>query len=155
MYDPHKLIKKYDMIIISCLNEKDFDKVLEIEKTLFINPMTSAQLYNFSKQECFRIWKLDIGKIIGYVSFFKIKDEVEIIKIGIDKSYQRKNYGSYFFCEMKRIGINKIFLEVSCENIGAINFYLKNGFFKIGKRKAYYKQKDGSRIDAFTFSLKF
>ena len=141
------------MFTISNLNKKDYGKILKIEKTLFINPMTLTELSNFSKQECFHIWKIDIGKIIGYVSFFKIKDEAEIIKIGIDKLYQRKNYGSQVISEMKRIGIKKIFLEVSIENVEAINFYLKNGFYKIGIRKEYYKQKDGSRIDALTFSL--
>ena len=143
------------MITISELNENDFEEVLEIEKILFINPMTLAELTNFSKQDSFRIWKIDIGKIIGYVSFFKIKDEAEIIKIGIEKSYQRKNYGSYVISEMKRIGIKKIFLEVSVENVKAINFYLKNGFYKNGIRKGYYKQKNNTRVDAFIFSLEF
>ena len=143
------------MITISELNENDYIKVLQIEKILFINPMTLTELTNFAKQDSFRIWKIDIGKIIGYVSFFKIKDEAEIIKIGIEKSYQRKNYGSYVISEMKRIGIKKIFLEVSVENVKAINFYLKNGFYKAGTRKGYYKQKDNTRVDAFIFSLEF
>ena len=143
------------MITISELNKNDYIKVLQIEKTLFINPMTLAELTNFSKQDSFRIWKIDIGKIIGYVSFFEIKDEAEIIKIGIEKSYQRKNYGSHVISEMKRIGIKKIFLEVSVENIKAINFYLKNGFYKTGIRKGYYKKKNNIRVDAFIFSLEF
>ena len=143
------------MFIISNLNKKDYRKILKIEKTLFINPMTLTELSNFSKQEWFYSWKIDIGKIIGYVSFFKIKDEAEIIKIGIDKSYQRKNYGSNVISEMKKIGIKKIFLEVSVENVKAINFYLKNGFYKAGTRKGYYKQKDNTRVDAFIFSLEF
>ena len=141
------------MITISELNENDYDKVLQIEKKLFIHPMTLNDISNFSKQDSFIIWKIDIGKIIGYVSFFKIKDEAEIIKIGIEQPYQRKNYGSYVISKMKRIGIKKIFLEVSVENVKAINFYLKNGFYKTGIRKEYYKQKNGSRIDALTFSL--
>ena len=141
------------MITISELNENEYIKVLQIEKILFINPMTLEELTNFSKQDSFRIWKIDIGKIIGYVSFFEIEDEAEIIKIGIEKSYQRKNYGSYVISEMKRMGIKKIFLEVSVENIKAINFYLKNGFYKTGIRKEYYKQKDNTRVDAFRFSL--
>ena len=143
------------MFIISNLNKKDYHKILKIEKTLFINPMTLTELSNFSKQEWFYIWKIDIGKIIGYVSFFEIKDEAEIIKIGIEKSYQRKNYGSHVISEMKRIGIKKIFLEVSVENIKAINFYLKNGFYKTGIRKGYYKKKNNIRVDAFIFSLEF
>ena len=141
------------MIKISCLKKNDFNKVLKIENALFTNPMTLSELYSYSKQKAFRIWKIDIGHIIGYVSFLRIKDEAEIIKIGIDKSYQRKNYGSSLIHEMKKTGIKKIFLEVSVENNEAINFYLKNGFYKIGKRKEYYKYIDGSRVDAFMFCL--
>ena len=141
------------MITISCLDENDYNKVLEIEKKLFINPMTLYDLSNLSMQDSFITWKIDIGKIIGYVLFFKIKDEAEIIKIGIDKSYQRKNYGFFLIQKMKGIGIKRIFLEVSVDNIQAINFYLKNGFCKIGTRKNYYKQNDNTRLDAFIFSL--
>ena len=141
------------MFTISNLNKKDYIKILRIEKKLFINPMTLNDLSNFSEQEHFYFWKIDIGKIIGYVSFFKIKDEAEIIKIGITKSYQRKNYGTQLLFEMKRIGIKKIFLEVSIENFEAINFYLKHGFKKTGIRKDYYKKKDGSRCDAIIFAL--
>ena len=43
------------MIIISELNKNDYIKVLQIEKILFINPMTLAELTNFSKQDSFRI----------------------------------------------------------------------------------------------------
>ena len=143
------------MIKISNLETKDYSEFLKIEKKLFINPMTLIELSSFAKQECFKIWKIDIGHIVGYISFFKIKDEVEIIKIGINRAYQRKNYGSYLISEMKIIGIKKIFLEVSAHNIQAINFYLKNGFYKSGERKNYYKQIDGSRIDAYTFCLEF
>ena len=143
------------MIKIGSLNKKDYNKVLKIEEKLFINPMTLNELLIFSKQDCFRIWKIEVGNIIGYISFFKVNDEAEIIKIGIDNLYQRKNYGSYLIYEMKRIGIKKIFLEVSVENTQAINFYLKNGFYETGKRKEYYRQKDGSRIDAFKLCLKF
>ena len=55
---------------------------------------------------------------------------------------------------MKKAEVNYFFLEVSVENIFAINFYFKNGFYKIGERKMYYKQKDNSRIDALTLCLK-
>ena len=142
------------MIKIQPLKENDFKRVLEIEKELFQDPMTYSELVNFTKQDCFKIWKMEINQIIGYVSFFKIKNEIEIIKIGIDKAYQGKGYGSCLINEMKKAEVNYFFLEVSVENIFAINFYFKNGFYKIGQRKMYYKQKDNSRIDALTLCLK-
>ena len=80
------------MIKIQPLKENDFKRVLEIEKELFQDPMTYSELVNFTKQDCFKIWKMEINQIIGYVSFFKIKNEIEIIKIGIDKAYQGKGF---------------------------------------------------------------
>ena len=87
--------------------------------------------------------------------FLSRKDEIEIIKIGIMKSCQRKNYGSLIINKIKKLNeIRKIFLEVSFENTQAINFYLKNGFIKIGTRKAYYKV-NMKRIDALRLLFKF
>ena len=57
--------------------------------------------------------------------------------------------------EIKRLNIKKIFLEVSVLNINAINFYLKNGFQKIGVRKGYYTNKNSSKIDALRLIFKY
>ena len=71
------------------------------------------------------------------------------------KSCQRKNYGSLIINKIKKLNnIRKIFLEVSIENTQAINFYLKNGFKKIGIRKAYYKV-NKQRIDALRLLFEF
>ena len=76
-------------------------------------------------------------------------------EICIIKSCQRKNYGSLIINKIKKLdNIKKIFLEVSVENTQAINFYLKNGFKKIGIRKAYYKVKK-QRIDALRLLFEF
>ena len=101
------------------------------------------------------IWKIEIIKIIGFVHFFHVKDEIEIIKICIIKSHQRKNYGSMLINEIKKLKIKKIFLEVSVQNVNAINFYLKNGFKKIGVRKGYYAGKKNTRVDALRLINKF
>ena len=76
----------------------------------------------------------------------------EIIKLGIMKSHQGKNYGSYLIQKIKSLPIKKIFIEVSCLNKIAINFYIKNGFKKIGIRKNYYILKNNSRTDALRLS---
>ena len=142
------------MITINPINKSDYYKILQIEQSLFEDPMTQIELNNFVSQNYFKIWKIEKDRIIGYVSFYKVKEEVEIIKIGIMKSYQRKNYGSCLIKELKKLNIQKIFLEVSSENIHTINFYIKNGFKKIGLRKKYYKSINGPNIDAIRLCLK-
>ena len=142
------------MYQISDVNENDYKKILQIEKQLFEYPWNIKDLSKFAELEYFRIWKIELNEIIGYVLFFDIKNEIEIIKIGVTKDHQRKNCGSFFINEMKKKGTQNIFLEVSSANMEAINFYYKNGFKKTGIRKSYYQVKDETRIDALTLCLK-
>ena len=50
--------------------------------------------------------------------------------------------------------LKKITLEVSKNNIPAINLYQKNDFYKIGERKNYYLFQNNLRIDAFILEKK-
>ena len=140
--------------VISC-KKSDYDTLIQIEKSIFQNPMSKIELKNFEKQAVFKIWKIEEKKIVGFVSFFHVKDEIEIIKICIIKTHQRKNFGSIIIDEIKKLSIKKIFLEVSVQNIIAINFYLKNGFQKIGVRKEYYTNNNRSKTDALRLCFEF
>ena len=142
------------MISINSVEKSDCLKLIEIEKDLFHDPISIVELENYLNEDAIKIWKLQTTKIIGFVCFYHVKDEVEILKIGVLKSYQRKKYGSLIINEIKKLKIKKIFLEVSEQNINAINFYFKNGFKKIGVRKGYYASNDSSRTDALRLILK-
>ena len=142
------------MIHISLCKKRDYKTLRQIEKSIFKDPISVNELKSFEMNESHVIWKIEKIKIIGFVCFFHVRDEIEIIKICIIKSHQRKNYGSILINEIKKLNIKKIFLEVSIENVNAINFYLKNGFQKIGVRKGYYANDKSSRIDALRFCAK-
>ena len=142
------------MVHISLCKKSDYKTLIQIEKSIFKHPISVNELKSFEINESHVIWKIEKIKIIGFVCFFHVRDEIEIIKICIIKSHQRKNYGSILINEIKKLNIKKIFLEVSIENVNAINFYLKNGFQKIGVRKGYYANDKSSRIDAFRFCAK-
>ncbi len=143
------------MISINSAKKEDLLKLIEIEKDVFDYPMSVEELENHFNENTIKIWKIFTRKIIGFTIFYHVKDEIEIIKIGISKSYQRQNYGSLIINKVKKLNdIKKIFLEVSVENTQAINFYLKNGFKKIGIRKAYYKT-NKQRIDALRLFFHF
>ena len=141
------------MIKINPIQKSDYFKILQIEQNLFKNITIQKEWYNVPSQSSVRIWKIEEDKITGYMSFYQVMDEVEIIKIGVIKSYQRNGYGSFLIKELKKLNIKKIFLEVSTENVKAINFYLKNGFKEIGLRKRYYKSKSGIKVDALRLSF--
>ena len=143
------------MINIKQVKKSDLSKLIEIDKDIFDYPASIKDFENYFKEDTIKIWKISIQKIIGFVIFYHVKDEIEIIQIGIMKSCQRKNYGSLIVNKLKKLkDIRKIFLEVSVENTQAIKFYLKNGFKKIGIRKAYYRV-NKERVDALRFSFEF
>ena len=133
---------------ISPCNKQEYYLIANLEKSLFDSPFSIKDLENMSLQEAFKIWKIYGDSLIGYVCFFQVKNEVEIIKIGIMKSHQGKNYGTHLITKIKNLSIKKIFLEVSSLNKTAIKFYEKNGFKIIGLRKNYYTLKDNSKVNA-------
>ena len=143
------------MINIKQVKKGDLLKLIEIHKDIFDYTASTKDFENYFKEDTIKIWKISTQKIIGFVIFYHVRDEIEIIQIGITKSFQRKNYGSLIVNKIKKLkDIRKIFLEVSVENTQAINFYLKNGFKKIGIRKAYYKV-NKQRIDALRLLFEF
>ena len=133
---------------ISPCNKQEYYLIANLEKSLFDSPFSIKDLEYMSIQEAFKIWKIYGDRLIGYVCFFQIKNEVEIIKIGVMKSYQGKNYGTHLITKIKKLSIRKIFLEVSSLNKTAIKFYEKNGFKIIGVRKNYYTLRDNSKVNA-------
>ena len=142
------------MVHISPCKAGDYKTLIQIENSIFKDSTSVNVLKNFEMNSSRIIWKIEKIKIIGFVYFFHVKDEIEIIRICIIKSQQNKNYGSLLIDEIKKLKIKKIFLEVSTENINAINFYLKNGFQRIGIRKGYYANQKNSSIDALRFCFK-
>ena len=143
------------MINIKSVKKGDLLNLIEINNDVFDYSASIEDFENYFSEDIIKIWKISTRKIIGFVIFYHVKDEIEIIQICIKKACQRKNYGSKIVKEIKKLnGIRKIFLEVSAENTQAINFYLKNGFKKIGVRKAYYKG-DKQRTDALRLLFEF
>ena len=143
------------MIYIKPVKKDDLLKLIEIEKDVFDYSASIEDFINYFNEDTIKIWKVLDQIVVGFIVFYRVKDEIEIIKIGIMKSCQRKNYGSLIINKIKKFkNIRKIFLEVSIENTQAINFYLKNGFKKIGTRKAYYRV-NKQRIDALRLLFEF
>ena len=94
-------------------------------------------------------YKID-NKYIAFLCFMNISEEVEIIDVFVLEKYRRNNIMTSLFNYLfKNEKYTKIFLEVSEENIGAINLYKKLGFKVISVRKGYY-----NGIDAYVMEKK-
>ena len=61
------------MYQISDVNENDYKEILQIEKQLFEYPWNIKDLSKFAELEYFRIWKIELNEIIGYVYFLILK----------------------------------------------------------------------------------
>lgn len=89
------------------------------------------------------VYKEDFIK--GTLVYQYLYDRIEIDYIIVDDKYRNCGIATKLlnYMENKHKNIKNITLEVRESNKGAINFYLKNGFKEVVKRKNYYKTEDG------------
>lgn len=82
-------------------------------------------------------------KIVGFISYRQIIDEIEIDEVLIYKECQHQGFGYQLMQKFLKNVIEKqvknIFLEVRQSNFPAISLYEKCGFKQIAKRKNYYQ----------------
>jgi len=132
------------MCLIYEAEEKDLQIISELEKDLFSEEKWSYfQILREFKNDFSKILVFkEKEEIIGYLIFREIKPEIEILKIGVRKEYQRKGVGTKLIQKLieiaKEKNISKIFLEVKTSNLSAYNFYKKLGFKEMYRRKNYY-----------------
>ena len=111
--------------------------------------------YSFISNED-NIFILSHPKPVGYLNARVTRDGIEIISILVDKKFRAIGIGKSLLNKLLNFALKKkiqnIFLEVSVENLIAINLYKRFNFIKVGKRKNYYFQ-DGKYIDADIMKL--
>ena len=132
----------------------DFDRIYEIEKRVFSNPWSKESIkeeLDNDYKSLNLISKID-GQLIGYFFSHMISNEVHILNIAIDVSFQHRGNGEAFFSQIFKnyLEYANVFLEVKRTNLPAINLYHKFGFEEIDIRKMYYS--DGE--DAVVMSRK-
>jgi ribosomal-protein-alanine N-acetyltransferase len=121
----------------------DLDEVLTIERASFPTPWTKAMF----REELFIPLCHDLvavfeGRIIGYISFSIVIDEVHLRNIAVHGEWKRRGIASKMIAEMiclsSKRGADKVTLEVRESNRGAIELYKKFGFVVKGVRPLYY-----------------
>ena len=134
------------MISIKQLNENDIDLCYELDSNT-ISLWSKKQWANELKKQGIKVFGLLLKNlVIGICVFQVVLDEAQINFFVVNKKFRKKGYGShlmsYLIKQCEEININKLFLEVSKNNINAVNFYSKFDFFTVAVRRNYYK--DGS-----------
>ncbi|MEK9149630.1 MAG: ribosomal protein S18-alanine N-acetyltransferase [Candidatus Desantisbacteria bacterium] len=137
-------------ILIEKMKEDDLDSVLAIENEVFVFPWQRESFAEEIKQGSEFYVAKEKEKIMGYLGFYRVEDEMQLVNLAVTKSRQGKGIGSellkWALKQAKSLGAKKAFLEVEKGNSRAISLYHKFGFYEAGLRKGYYEGKEDAVI---------
>lgn len=132
-----------DNFQISFMTLEDLNSISSTLNTAF----DSFWNYNIIKSEIdnpdsFVLVAKENNQIIGFAGIWKAVDIMHLMDIVVAKAYRRKHIASLLLEEIINLSlkndINELTLEVSQNNLPAINLYTKFGFKELGIRKNYY-----------------
>lgn len=85
----------------------------------------------------------DNGEFIAFLIGRLVRDQAEVLNLAVSRSHRRTGAGSMLLeaalADFRAQGGETAYLEVRESNTGAIAFYEKHQFTRIGRRKAYYQ----------------
>lgn len=134
---------------------EDVPRVMEIESEAYPHPWTEGIF-----RDCIRVgyscWVYEIdAQIQGYALVSIAANEAHILNICIAKDFQGQGFGKKLLYKIidvaEQSDVDSVFLEVRDSNTVAIELYEREGFNRIGLRKAYYPADEG-REDAIVFA---
>jgi len=138
------------MFLVKPCKEKSLEEVWEVEREIFGDEAWSYSLLLSEFRNRFSLFLVGLPLkrelIAGYLIGRLVRDEAELLRIGVRKEFQKKGLGKAlvreFFSICEKKGIRSIFLEVRETNNRAISFYESLGFQKVAKRSFYYRKED-------------
>jgi [ribosomal protein S18]-alanine N-acetyltransferase len=90
------------------------------------------------------------GAISGFLMGRRVADQAEVLNLAVATTHRRRGEGTALLeaalDEFGLCGTKSVYLEVRESNTGAIAFYEKHGFAKMGGRKAYYRSPDEAAV---------
>ena len=121
----------------------DLDQVMAIERSSFPFPWSSRFFLEELRVECARSLVVEIqGRIVGYVLFWLLPDEIDIHNVAVHCEFRRHGIGRVLLEQVEEAGrrrkSSQVTLEVRKSNIPAQRLYESMGFVKTGLRKGYY-----------------
>ena len=131
---------------IENIDEKDIDRIYEIESKTFTSNWKKESFVNQLKRESslLRVIKNENNEIIGYYWVWNIVNEVQVITVTVTEKFRGKGYGKVLVEDIIRISSENnmlnIYLEVRISNLTAINLYKKFGFTEYRQIENYYNK---------------
>jgi len=127
--------------------EEDLPYVIEIENISYPNPWQlssfKGEIENRPISNPYVIIYRPLEKVIGYIIYWHMRNEVQISNIAISPDYRQLGVGEgvlkKVLLEMRHKGAEFVFLEVRPSNLAARRLYEKLGFTILGLRNGYYR----------------
>jgi ribosomal-protein-alanine N-acetyltransferase len=138
----------------------DLDEVMAIESLSFSHPWHETTFQGEIQNEGISFPLVAVHRvlrrIVGYVLYWKIRDDVQINNIAVHPDFRRAGIGEAMLRDVlirtKSEGAAFVSLEVRVSNTAARTLYGKYGFKPLAVRKDYYTHPDE---DALVMGLDF
>jgi ribosomal-protein-alanine N-acetyltransferase len=128
------------------MKDADLPAVQEIEALSFSNPWSDAtfrgEIQNKGISFPMVIVRPPDGRVVGYIMYWQIRDEVQINNVAVHPDFRGKGIGDaamrLVLKEVGEKGATFATLEVRVSNAAAVRLYEMLGFKILGMRKGYY-----------------
>lgn len=136
--------------------EMDARPLAEVHKQCFPVYWKEQEISDMLMTSGTRAWLARAGLPVGMLLTRAQFEQAEILTIAVVPKSQKQGVAQKMMAaaeaDLKAAGVKKIFLEVAENNASAQNLYKKLGYVESSRRKGYYKQPDGSVVDALVMS---
>jgi [ribosomal protein S18]-alanine N-acetyltransferase len=121
----------------------DIESVIAIERASFQFPWSTRFFLDELQVDCARSILAEVeGRIVGYVLFWFLAEEVDIHNIAVHPDFRRQGIGRLLLEQVvaaaRRQERLRVTLDVRFSNASAQNLYRSFGFVTRGLRKGYY-----------------
>src|SRR5512143_569777 len=128
------------------LREGDLAYVAALEATIHLAPWTLGNFRDaLAAGYCARVGERE-GRIVAYGVLMLAPGEAQLLNLSVVPDARRQGLGrellDLFTADAQRFGAEQMFLEVRVSNTPAIALYEVAGFARVGRRTAYYPDRD-------------
>lgn len=144
-------------LTITPAGDDDLPAIHEIDRLTFPDPWPLDELARELSRDFARLEVARVGdgeEITGFINYWLVHDEVQLIKVATHPGHQRRGVGRELMLGMlataAMLELRSVTLEVRVDNVAAIALYRGFGFVEVGRRPRYYP--DGT--DALLMDLR-
>ena len=125
--------------MIRSAHETDIEQILSLGREYDKNFSNKYLIKDYLKNDIYYLDVYDDNSIVvGFNLYTKMDNVIEILLIYVKVEYRQKHIATSLLNNIDITSGDRILLEVSVDNIPAINLYKKFSFVEINRRKGYY-----------------